>query len=164
MVSTGQSESEKALAASFAEAVPAGVDFDYDERGSRPPVILRLVFACSMSICTGEKVPPYGPVVLLEGVEAFGGQVPREPEPLLSLPGPQDPRGLGGPQSRHRPHHAPHSAKPAAGRCPVGKSSGVAGLQAQRRAYSPLAPPASVAPAITVAGVSDESNDTATLI
>jgi quinol monooxygenase YgiN len=43
VVSTGQWESETALAASFATARAAGVDFDYDERESCPRQILRLV-------------------------------------------------------------------------------------------------------------------------
>ena len=43
VVSTGQWESETALAASFATARAARVDFDYDERESRPRQILRLV-------------------------------------------------------------------------------------------------------------------------
>ena len=43
VVSTVQSESEDALAASFATAKAAGVDFTYDERESRPREILRLV-------------------------------------------------------------------------------------------------------------------------
>jgi quinol monooxygenase YgiN len=43
VVSTGQWESETTLAVSFATARAAGVDFDYDERESRPRQILRLV-------------------------------------------------------------------------------------------------------------------------
>lgn len=43
VVSTGQWESERALATSFATARAAGVDFDFDERESRPRQILRLV-------------------------------------------------------------------------------------------------------------------------
>ena len=43
VASTGQWESETALAASFATARAAGVDFAYDERESRPRQILRLV-------------------------------------------------------------------------------------------------------------------------
>ena len=43
VVTTGRSESENALAASFAEAEAAGVD--YDERELRPREILRLVSA-----------------------------------------------------------------------------------------------------------------------
>ena len=45
VVSTGQWESEDARASSFATAKAAGVDFDYDERKSRPREILRLVSA-----------------------------------------------------------------------------------------------------------------------
>ena len=45
VVSTGQWESEDARASSFATAKAAGVDFDYDERESRPREILRLVSA-----------------------------------------------------------------------------------------------------------------------
>ncbi len=45
VVSTGQWESEEALASSFATAKAAGVDFDYDQRESRPREILRLVSA-----------------------------------------------------------------------------------------------------------------------
>ncbi len=45
VVSTGQWESEEALASSFATAKAAGVDFDYDQRESRPRDILRLVSA-----------------------------------------------------------------------------------------------------------------------
>jgi quinol monooxygenase YgiN len=45
VVSTAQWESEDALASSFATAKAAGVDFDYDERESRPREILRLVSA-----------------------------------------------------------------------------------------------------------------------
>ena len=45
VVSTGQWEAEDALAASFAAAKAAGVDFTYDERESRPREILRLVSA-----------------------------------------------------------------------------------------------------------------------
>jgi quinol monooxygenase YgiN len=43
VVSTGQWESEDALASSFATARAAGVDFDYDERELRPREIFRLV-------------------------------------------------------------------------------------------------------------------------
>jgi len=43
VVSTVQWESEEARALSFANAKAAGVDFDYDERESRPREILRLV-------------------------------------------------------------------------------------------------------------------------
>lgn len=45
VVSTGQWESENALAASFAKAEAAGVDFDYEELQSRPREVLRLVSA-----------------------------------------------------------------------------------------------------------------------
>jgi hypothetical protein len=45
VVSTGQWESENALAASFAKAEAAGVDFDYDELESRPREVLRFVSA-----------------------------------------------------------------------------------------------------------------------
>ncbi len=43
VVSTAQWESGEALASSFAIAKAAGVDFDYDERESRPREILRLM-------------------------------------------------------------------------------------------------------------------------
>jgi quinol monooxygenase YgiN len=43
VVSTAQWESEEALVSSFATARAAGVDFDYDERESRPREIFRLV-------------------------------------------------------------------------------------------------------------------------
>jgi len=45
VVSTAQWESEEALVSSFATARAAGVDFDYDERESRPRQIFRLVSA-----------------------------------------------------------------------------------------------------------------------
>jgi quinol monooxygenase YgiN len=45
VVSTAQWESEDALASSFAIARAAGVDFDVDERESRPRQILRLLSA-----------------------------------------------------------------------------------------------------------------------
>jgi hypothetical protein len=45
VVSTVQWESKDAQASSFAAAKAAGVDFDYDERESRPREILRLVSA-----------------------------------------------------------------------------------------------------------------------
>ena len=43
VVSTAQWDSKDAQASSFATARAAGVDFDYDERESRPREILRLV-------------------------------------------------------------------------------------------------------------------------
>ncbi len=43
VVSTGEWVSGDALTASFAYAKAAGVDFEYDERESRPRVILRLI-------------------------------------------------------------------------------------------------------------------------
>jgi quinol monooxygenase YgiN len=43
IVSTAQWESEEAQAASLATARAAGVDFDYDERETRPRDIIRLV-------------------------------------------------------------------------------------------------------------------------
>jgi quinol monooxygenase YgiN len=45
VVSTGQWESENALAASFAKAEAAGVNFDYDELESRPREVLQFVSA-----------------------------------------------------------------------------------------------------------------------
>ena len=45
VVSTVQWESQDAQTSSFAAAKAAGVDFDYDERESRPREILRLVSA-----------------------------------------------------------------------------------------------------------------------
>jgi len=45
VVSTVQWESKDAQASSFAAAKAAGVDFDYDERETRPREILRLVSA-----------------------------------------------------------------------------------------------------------------------
>ncbi len=43
VVSTAQWETEEAMASSFATARAAGVDFDYDERESRPREVFRLV-------------------------------------------------------------------------------------------------------------------------
>lgn len=45
VVTTGQWESEQALLAGFARVRAAGVDFDYDERESRPRQVFRLVSA-----------------------------------------------------------------------------------------------------------------------
>jgi len=45
VVTTGQWESEQALYAGFAAVRAAGVDFDYDERESRPRQVFRLVSA-----------------------------------------------------------------------------------------------------------------------
>lgn len=45
VVTTGQWESEHALAAGFAAVRTAGVDFDYDERESRPRDTIRLASA-----------------------------------------------------------------------------------------------------------------------
>jgi quinol monooxygenase YgiN len=45
VVSTAQWETEEAMASSFATARAAGVDFDYDERESRPRESFRLVSA-----------------------------------------------------------------------------------------------------------------------
>lgn len=45
VVTTGQWESEQALMAGFAAVRTAGVDFDYDERESRPREVVRLVSA-----------------------------------------------------------------------------------------------------------------------
>jgi quinol monooxygenase YgiN len=45
VVTTGQWESEEALMAGFAAVQAAGVDFDYDERESRPREVFRLVSA-----------------------------------------------------------------------------------------------------------------------
>lgn len=45
VVTTGQWESEQALTAGFAAVRTAGVDFDYDERESRPREAIRLVSA-----------------------------------------------------------------------------------------------------------------------
>jgi quinol monooxygenase YgiN len=43
VVTTGQWESEQALAAGFAAVQAAGVDFGYDERESRPREVFRLI-------------------------------------------------------------------------------------------------------------------------
>lgn len=43
VVTTGQWESEAAMAAAFAAVQAAQVDFDYDERELRPREVLRLV-------------------------------------------------------------------------------------------------------------------------
>jgi quinol monooxygenase YgiN len=43
VVTTGQWESEQALRAGFAAVRTAGVDFDYDERESRPRQVFPLV-------------------------------------------------------------------------------------------------------------------------
>jgi quinol monooxygenase YgiN len=43
VVTTGQWESEHALRAGFAAVREAGIDFDYDERESRPRQVLPLV-------------------------------------------------------------------------------------------------------------------------
>lgn len=45
VVTTGQWESEQALAAGFAAVRAAGVDFGYDERESRPRDVFKLVSA-----------------------------------------------------------------------------------------------------------------------
>jgi quinol monooxygenase YgiN len=45
VVTTGQWESEQALAAGFAAVQAAGTDFGYDERESRPREVYRLVSA-----------------------------------------------------------------------------------------------------------------------
>jgi len=45
VVTTGQWESEQALTAGFAAVRTAGVDFDYDERESRPRQVFKLVSA-----------------------------------------------------------------------------------------------------------------------
>ena len=45
VVTTGQWESQQALRAGFAAARAAGVDFDYDERESRPRQIYMLASA-----------------------------------------------------------------------------------------------------------------------
>ena len=45
VVTTGQWESEHALTAGFAAVRTAGVDFDYDERESRPRQVFKLVSA-----------------------------------------------------------------------------------------------------------------------
>lgn len=45
VVTTGQWESEQALTAGFTAVRTAGVDFDYDDRESRPRDVLKLVSA-----------------------------------------------------------------------------------------------------------------------
>ena len=45
VVSIGKWESEDALKAGFAAVAAAGVDFDYDERESRPRDVFRMVSA-----------------------------------------------------------------------------------------------------------------------
>jgi quinol monooxygenase YgiN len=45
VVTNGQLESEQALTAGFSAVRTAGVDFDYDERESRPREVLKLVSA-----------------------------------------------------------------------------------------------------------------------
>ena len=45
VVTTGQWESEQALAAGFSAVRAAGLDFDYDERESRPREVLKLLSA-----------------------------------------------------------------------------------------------------------------------
>lgn len=45
VVTTGQRESEQALMAGFSAVQMAGVDFDYDQRESRPREVFRLVCA-----------------------------------------------------------------------------------------------------------------------
>jgi quinol monooxygenase YgiN len=45
VVTTGQWESEQAMMAGFSAVRTAGVDFDYDERESRPREVLKLVSA-----------------------------------------------------------------------------------------------------------------------
>jgi hypothetical protein len=45
VVTTGQWESEHALMTGFAAVRTAGVDFDYDERESRPRQVFKLVSA-----------------------------------------------------------------------------------------------------------------------
>jgi len=45
VVTTGQWESEQALMAGFAAVLAAGIDFDYDERESRPRQVFRLISA-----------------------------------------------------------------------------------------------------------------------
>jgi quinol monooxygenase YgiN len=45
VVTTGQWESEQALAAAFSAVRAAGVDFAYDERESRPREVFKLVSA-----------------------------------------------------------------------------------------------------------------------
>jgi|SRR5215469_4603891 len=43
IVTTGQWESEQALSAGFAAVRTAGIDFDYDERESRPREVFKLL-------------------------------------------------------------------------------------------------------------------------
>ena len=43
VVTTGQWESERALAAGFAAVQAAGVDFGYDDRESRPREVFKLI-------------------------------------------------------------------------------------------------------------------------
>ena len=45
VVTTGQWESEEALAAGFSAVRTAGIDFDYDQRESRTREVLKLVSA-----------------------------------------------------------------------------------------------------------------------
>jgi hypothetical protein len=45
VVTTGQWESEQALTAGFSAVCTAGLDFDYDERESRPREVLKLISA-----------------------------------------------------------------------------------------------------------------------
>ena len=45
VVTTGQWESEQDLMAGFSAVRTAGIDFDYDERESRPREVFRLVSA-----------------------------------------------------------------------------------------------------------------------
>jgi quinol monooxygenase YgiN len=45
VVTTGQWDSEQTLMAGFAAVRTAGVDFDYDERESRPREVVRLISA-----------------------------------------------------------------------------------------------------------------------
>ena len=45
VVTTGQWESDQALAAAFSAVRAAGLDFDYDERESRPREVLKLASA-----------------------------------------------------------------------------------------------------------------------
>ena len=45
VVTTGQWESEQALGAGFSAVRAAGLDFDYDERESRPREVLNLLSA-----------------------------------------------------------------------------------------------------------------------
>jgi quinol monooxygenase YgiN len=45
VVTTGQWESEQALSAGFSAVRAAGLDFDYDERESRPREVMKLVSA-----------------------------------------------------------------------------------------------------------------------